>query len=255
MLNLDFKEIQSFFEKLEIEAGDSVMIHSAIYTLGRIDGGVNTLLEVILDILGGSGNLIVPTFTYSFRRNEIFDYWNTPSAKEIGILSELVRSRETSVRSLDPLFSVAAIGPDASDLMQRENKNSFGEGSIYEKIFERNTKIVSIGVPYSSGITAFMHIERLANVPYRQEELFSGYSIDNTGNKYADECLHFSRNESDYPELLMNREGIGKKLEEEGASLSTKLGYGKHFSITSSLFKDIVLRELSLNSHVMVEKC
>ena len=44
--------------------GDVVLVHSAMRTLGRVQGGGNTVVSALLDVIGERGTLVVPTFTF-----------------------------------------------------------------------------------------------------------------------------------------------------------------------------------------------
>ena len=167
-------KIKEMLKYLGVISGDIVMIHSSIYSLGRVEEGLDGFFEAIIEYVGEGGGLIVPTFTYSYRRNEIFDIKNTKSAVDIGVFSEFIRKKDISIRNLDPLFSMTAIGGSAVSLIQRRTKNCFGEGSVYGELFNNNVKFLGLGISYSTGLSGFMHIEKLANVPYRYDKVFSG---------------------------------------------------------------------------------
>ena len=99
-------EVQNILKQLGVASGDILMLHSSTYSLGQIEGGLSGLLNAIIDYVGEDGGLIVPTFSYSFRRNEVFDVKNTVASNDMGAFSEFVRNSHLSFRSADPLFSI-----------------------------------------------------------------------------------------------------------------------------------------------------
>ena len=245
-------ELKSLLSSLGVGEGKTIMVQSAVFTLGVIETGLTGLYRVFRELLGESGTLIVPTFTYSFRRNEIYDVRFSKSPKEIGAFSEYVRTLPNAVRSVDPLFSMAGVGPDAVKLLDRTSHNCFGMGSIYDNLFAANTLFVGLGVTYSTGLPCFMHLERLAKVDYRCEMRVEGRSIGYDGNVYDDWAIHFARDEARYPLRHTNREPLGSQLEELNISTAVDFGSGHHMAFKAEPFAEFVLSQLAQNPHVML---
>ena len=65
-------------KKMHLKKGDTIYCHSAIGYFGRLldcnnaDDLCECFFDSIFDVIGVSGTLIVPTYTYSFPKNEIF---------------------------------------------------------------------------------------------------------------------------------------------------------------------------------------
>lgn len=250
MLSTSKNKLYELFQSLGIQSGDNLIVHSNFISLGLVEGGLKGFYDLLRSIIGSEATLVVPTFTWSFRRNEVFDILKSPSAKSIGVFSEFVRQKETAFRSGCPLFSMAAEGPLAKGLMKRESIACFGEGSIYEKLFRANMKILGLGITYSTGISEFMHLERLAGVDYRKDMLLEGESIDIHGRKFHDSALHFARNESVVGGRV-NREPMGLELEK--LQISKRINYhgSSFFCLTCRDFKDFVLQELNRDKRAM----
>jgi aminoglycoside 3-N-acetyltransferase len=247
-------EIESLLRTLGVKTGDVVMAHTALFTLGKIENEVAGVYHAFRNVLGEEGTLIVPTFTWSFRRNETYNVRDSPPVNELGVFSNYVRQLPEALRSMDPLFSMAAIGPSAQVLMNRNSHNSFGKGSIYEKIFTENTLFVNLGITYSTGMSAFMHLEKLAGVDYRKDLRVEGLSVGYDGKSYDDWALHFARDEEKYPTAYTKREPLGNRMEQLGISSRIRLGSGNHISFRSYTFLEYVLNELELNPHIMLVK-
>ena len=246
------REISELLSHLGIDRGQIVMIHSALFTLGRIEGGLQGFYEAVRNSIGEEGTLIVPTFTYSYRRKQIFDVYNSKTSREIGVFAEFVRQIPGAVRSLDPLFAMSAIGPKADELMGRTSHNCFGAGSIYERLFAEQTSFVGVGITYGSGLTAFLHLERLADVGYRHEMKFDGVTIGYEGVCDNDWAIHFVRDEESYPNIRSDRSVIGARLEETKISKAVDFGSGHHFAIPAQGFRDFVLSALEDDPEIMV---
>lgn len=248
------QELQVILVQLGVETGDVVMMHSAVFTLGIVEDGLAGIYKAFRNVLGRDGTLIVPTFTYSFRRGEIFDVRNTPCPKVLGAFSEFVRGAEDAVRSPDPLFSMAAVGPEAQSLMRRPSNRCFGNGSVYETLFARNMLILALGISYDTGISAFMHLERLANVEYRRDLLLEGTTVGPDGAAYADSAVHFERNVEKFPGGRRNRIPFGLEMERHGISSAIEYGSGRHVAIRAKPFEAFTLEQLDRDPWVMFNR-
>ncbi len=248
------QELQAILVRLGVEPGDVVMVHSAVFTLGIVEDGLAGVYKAFRNVLGRDGTLVVPTFSYSFRRGEVYDVRNTPCPKVLGAFSEYVRSAEGAVRSADPLFSMAAIGPQAKELMRRPSNRCFGQGSVYETLFARNMLILAIGITYDTGISAFMHLERLANVEYRRDLVLHGMTVGLDGIPYADTAVHFERNVEKFPGGRRNRIPFGLEMERQGISKAIDYGSGRHIAIRAKPFEAFTLKRLHSDPWAMFNK-
>ena len=51
-------------QRLGVNAGDLVMVHSSLRSLGMVDEGAQTVVDAFLDALGPSGTLVGPSITF-----------------------------------------------------------------------------------------------------------------------------------------------------------------------------------------------
>lgn len=254
MLKTNRKDLIKLFRKLGVKKGDTVLIHTSTLSLGKLEGGLNTLHQSLLSLLSNQGNIIVPTFTYSFRRKKIFNINKSNCCKSMGIYPEYFRNLKDAVRSADPLFSMCCIGPDANELMRRESNCSFGKNSVFEKIVKKNALIIGLGITYTIGFPIFMYLEKKGKVDYRIDKKFFGYSINKKKRKFKDSIIHFARNEKKFPELIINREKVGKMLEKKKICKNLKFKYGRAISFRTLSFEKENLKLLKKNPNVFVEK-
>jgi len=112
------------------------------------------IVELLLDIVGSTGSLSVPTFIrYSseewMKVDQKFDIKRTPSG--MGIISERVRRHKDAKRSLHPTKSVACIGSIADEIVGEHHLDSypFGQKSPFVKLLEYDVKVVGFGAPMS----------------------------------------------------------------------------------------------------------
>ncbi len=141
-----------------------LLMHSSLHSLGQVDGGAETLIDALLEVLGEEGTLMVPTFNYNLEL-DVFDPATVRS--QTGLIPETLRKRPEAIRSLHPNYSVAAIGKDAEELTREHWKaEATGVGSPIDRIARLGGSILLLGVKHDTDSS--MHVgEAYAEVPYR----------------------------------------------------------------------------------------
>ena len=169
------KDLVGALNHVGVKNGDSIFVHSDLRHFGRINTSIKreeflgAFVGALKETVGENGNIIMPTFSYSFCRGEVFDSRLTTS--KVGALTEYFRNTTGVKRSEDPIFSVAVFGPNKNYFTNVGN-DCFGKGSIFEKLYKRNSKIVFLGETFD---ITFMHFaEQHCRVPYRYIKKFSG---------------------------------------------------------------------------------
>jgi len=219
------RDITNALKQAGIKKRDSVFVHSDIKSFGKINNKINreefleAFIEALKKTVGKGGNIMMPTFSYSFCKKEIFDPKTTSST--IGVLTEYFRKLKRVKRSIDPIFSVAALGPD-KNYFTDVGTNCFGEKSIFEKLYDKNVKIVFLGENFS--ITYIHFVEQRCGVPYRFIKKFKGKI--KLGNKLKEFVFDYNVRPLD-KNIDYNLEGIANFLENNGALKKATLGNSK----------------------------
>ena len=162
------EEIVRGFHQSGLKSGDVVLVHSAMRTFGYIDGGAETAVSALLEVIGERGTLVVPTFTFAHEneKDPIIDPVNDRS--EMGIITETVRLRPEALRSMAFRHSVAAIGRRAGVITEVDAELSpFDLRSSFGVMLALNTQVLLLGVTFTSS-TSFHVAELLCEVPYRR---------------------------------------------------------------------------------------
>lgn len=189
--------LTSALNDLPIDKDDVLFLHSNIGFFGRAEGviGAGALCQMFFDALmkrvGDNGTLVVPSFTYSFPRQKIFDL--SQAAPEMGIFSEWVRQRPQARRSLDPSYSVTAVGQKAELLTQDAPENSFSHDSFFGRFLRENGMILNLN--FDAGSTFLHYLERKFNVPYRFDKTFEGI-ISDRGKRFTTKNTIYVRYQS-----------------------------------------------------------
>jgi len=176
--------VASVFRECGVVEGDSVFLHSDALVTAELAGAdinqkIDTLFDGITDLLGPSGTLIVPTFTYSATKGEVFNVQQTKS--DVGLLTEFFRNRPNVKRSLNPVFSVAALGAKAQDFADTSFVDCFGEQTCFGLMQELNTWIFTLGCSFDR-ITFIHYVDQALGVDHRYFKTFPATVIngDNT---------------------------------------------------------------------------
>lgn len=161
-----------------ITTGDTVYVHSALTSFGRLAKGVKraaftgAFIDALREAIGATGNLLMPTFSYSFCKREAFDIAKTPST--VGLLTEAYRQQSGVRRTAEGIFSSALEGPDA-DYYLDVAESCFGTQSIFEKMYDRDAKFVFLGETFD--LTFIHFVEQRMGVPYRYIKAFPGTTV------------------------------------------------------------------------------
>jgi aminoglycoside 3-N-acetyltransferase len=240
-------DLKNLWTQLGIQKGMLIYCHSFIAALGQIIPDPEIIIDTLIEHLGDSGTLIIPTFSMSHFKDEIYNVEESDSV--IGALGNIIRKRPDAIRSLDPNFSMVAIGKDAQLLMKRESLFSFGLGSIYEKILSMNPHVLLLGVDYT-GLSLFMHLEKIAAVNYRYDKIFTGIS-KNGDEKYEDSSIHFVRDLAVDP--ISDRNRIGAIIDEEEDCKKVSYAYATHRLIPSRTITKIVAQNLTKDPYCLIK--
>jgi aminoglycoside 3-N-acetyltransferase len=196
---------------LGIEAGDVLLAHSSLSSFGRVEGGVDAVIDALLDVLGPDGTLVLPTHTWDRvnARNPVFDAARTPCC--VGHIPETFRRRPGVRRGLHPTHSCAAIGPRAEWLFEGHETQvtPCGPKSPYQRLMDCGGKIAFIGVTLAVN-TSFHAVEELACVPWLFDRFEMLYTVLPDGSRRAvpsrRHCDHMHR---DFPSMEPVLESAG----------------------------------------------
>ncbi|MGH2327357.1 AAC(3) family N-acetyltransferase [Campylobacter taeniopygiae] len=170
------------FYKLGIKKGDILCAHIQLFKFGKSllprNEFLQTILECFFESIGKNGTLIMPTFTYSFCNNGIYDKLNSKS--EVGILTEYFRKLKDVQRTNDPIFSFAVKGSNCK-IFLKNTISCFGKNSVYDVLVKKKGKYMIFG---SNEGHALVHYAEEKNKTFcRYFKNFKGYIIDKHNKK------------------------------------------------------------------------
>jgi aminoglycoside 3-N-acetyltransferase len=143
------EQIETALRRLGLGEGDIVLLHSSLASLGRVEGGAESVIEAFLDVLGHEGTLVVPTFG------------------SFGAIPDALKQRPDAVRSIHPKASVAAVGGAAEAICRDHWKAELAHGpdTPYQRIADMGGYVCLLGVDQDRNTT--LHAaEELLRLPY-----------------------------------------------------------------------------------------
>ncbi len=212
-------ELRSKFVKLLAEKTreNPAFIHLDMIGLTKLknsnDERLKEFEEIISDAVRSGGNICIPSYSLSFTRDEIYNMLSTPCVN-VGAVSEYIRNMNRERRTVDALFSYIVLGSKISERhFDVRDYESFGGNSIIEEVFNMDGYVCSIGGVFKNS-TEIHFIEKLLEVNYRFNKIFSGQITDPGGNKYDQRITYFCK-KFDY-NLWYDFKGLENDLRNDG---------------------------------------
>jgi aminoglycoside 3-N-acetyltransferase len=164
-------QITQAFREIGLKEGDTVLVHSALRTLGPVEGGADGVTDALLAAVGATGTVAVPTHTWSTVHNSQPVFHQTLSPSIVGTLTNVFRQRPEAVRGLHPTHSVAVIGPRAVEFVSNHELDDTpcSPTSPYGKLITWQGKVGFIGKGLEC-CTFFHCVEELAELTWNLTE-------------------------------------------------------------------------------------
>lgn len=203
-----------------INKGDCLYVVSDMMELAKVYRecgqrlNLDELLTDLQGLVGEEGTLVLPTFNWDFCKGVTFDYHKTPV--RTGALPKAALKRTDFTRTWHPLYSFAVWGSRAQELLAVDSPDSFGEGTIFEKLEQWDAKVLVIGVGALAGTTYIHHVEQVVGVPYRYNKEFTADYIDGEGVCSKRTCRMFVRDLDMDPRHINGFEPLEKQMYAEG---------------------------------------
>ncbi|MDD3725871.1 MAG: AAC(3) family N-acetyltransferase [Candidatus Ratteibacteria bacterium] len=143
------ENIKAGLKKIGLKKGDSVIVHSSLSSIGMVEGGAETVIKALQEVVSSEGLLMMP---YPLGNATIAKIFSTSP----GVL-----------KSFHPTHSVAAWGKDAEKIIEDHIKSptACGKNTPYGRLIDRNGRILLLGVDQDRN-TILHTVEEYANLPY-----------------------------------------------------------------------------------------
>lgn len=156
-------EIVTQLQRLGLRAGDIVMTHAGMRSVGKLEGGAAGLIEAQLEAVGPGGTLVM---ALGADEDDAFDALSTPvDVEDMGVLAEVFRTFPGVRVSDHPAGRLGALGFRASDILEPTPLHDYhGFGSPLERLVTFQGRVLRLGADPDT-VTLTHYAEYLADVP------------------------------------------------------------------------------------------
>ncbi len=167
-------DLKQYFIKLGVKKGMLVLVQIANFDYQWVVGGAQSVIEVLIDILGYDGTLVIPSFTLNLKDPANLNKYNRQQWKEIrksmmpfnkktsspdDVLARQFLCNEAVLRSYHPIYSFAAWGRYAKAICDKHPLHfGLGEQSPLTKIIELNGACLILGHDFDECVI-FKHVQ------------------------------------------------------------------------------------------------
>ena len=176
-------------EQLGVQSGDRLIVHTAMGSLGWVNGGAVAYIQALQDAVGDTGSIAMPTQSGGYsdpaglrhppiptdwvaevkRTMPAYDPAVTPTWR-MGTVPELFRALPGVFRSNHPSGSFAAWGQDAEQIVADHGAQRIGEESPVARLYDLDGRVLLVGVGYNRN-TCFHFSEYRASATRYVNEL------------------------------------------------------------------------------------
>jgi aminoglycoside 3-N-acetyltransferase len=216
----DRTRIADDLRELGLPAGRDVLVHSSLRSIGPVHGGPSTVLAALVDIVGPTASVVVPTHTANNSTTSNVHRWATMGMTEdqrtafenamagfdplstpsfgMGRLAEYVRRHPDAVRSAHPQTSFAALGGSAPRLVAvHDLECHLGQRSPMGALYEADASILLAGVGYEACTALHLAEYRLEHAPTQRYRCY----VNEDGRRLKREFDAIYLDDSDFEEL------------------------------------------------------
>jgi len=177
---LGFDELVAGLSQIGLTDGDVLMVHSSYKSLGGVDGGAETVIDALREIVGTQGTVLFPTFNFqSWTETHYFDIRETYS--KMGVITELARLRPNAVRTPHPIYSFAVLGAQKDEFVDCSDPEAYGHNSVFGLFHKLNGMMLSIGLHFNDTFSMIHYVEYHTGCDYRRNKNSSGIYVDLDG--------------------------------------------------------------------------
>jgi aminoglycoside 3-N-acetyltransferase len=212
--------------RLGLGAGNVVMVHSSLSSIGRVEGGADAVIEALLEVVGPTGTVMMPSF-----------HWLQPYDPDLpsrmGAISERFRNWPGVARGFHPTHPVNAIGPKAEALLKDHIKSptACGRETPFGRLMAMGGKILMLGVDNDRNTT--MHtLEQYVEAPYLTDRDATYY--DDAGRV---QTAHLELNPGPHRNFI----GLDPMLRDAGAEVMGTVGNAVARLIDAKQMHDVML--------------
>lgn len=172
---------------------------------------LHAFVDVLQKVVGPTGTLLFPVFTWAFCRGKHFDVRVTKG--EVGALNNWVLAqRKEFRRTQNPMYSFMVWGGAAKELLALSDIDAWDETSPFAYLHRHGGKMLLLHVSLQRAFTFMHYVERSIKVPYRYLKNFRADYTDENGNTEERSYILYVRDMSiisheNLPDVLLETPG------------------------------------------------
>lgn len=203
---------------LGVAPGDTLLVHSSLSAIGYVAGGAPAVVDALMAVLTERGTLVMPTHTTQYTDPE---YWENPPVPDdwvetiretrpayrlevtptrgMGAIAECFRSYPDVLRSEHPIYSFAAWGADADEIVGDHGfDRGLGENSPLARVYDHDGDVLLLGVDHDRN-TSLHLAEYRTNLEV--EKVVSEAPVLEDGQRTAVQIEDIETDSDDFAEL------------------------------------------------------
>ncbi len=176
-------DVKAGLRRLGLKKGDNVGVHSSLSSFGYVEGGVNIVIDALLETVGKEGTVVMPTHSANIQEVErspeelaagiswllkILPYDPVTTPCITGAIPEAFRKRRGVLRSLDPVYSVAATGPLSQETVDAGRRNVL---EAWRTLLQHDGYILLIGIDLGHCTSMHLVEERVTLPKHLRDKL------------------------------------------------------------------------------------
>jgi len=248
---LSLSTLQHNLWSIDFSSTKYLVIISDIAALGLVSQNpdvtssqLSSLFNLIKSCIPESCTVVVPSFTYRCSPTTPYSHESSPS--ETGIFTEYIRNLPTSHRSLHPVFSFVANGPEAEYLVSNISRHSYGYNSVPHRLLQNDALVLSLGRSPHRG-NFFLHLaEVFSGVPYRYTKQLS---IPVFCSGVQDHSIYFHFVKYADSDIIWDTNRVVERMEQQKALIYYPAGVTGIWTYKSSSVFNIVTKILARNPY------
>ena len=248
--------MKNVFSEININNGDTVLVSSDILKIllynkkAKDKISPDNIIDMLKEKIGNNGNLLFPTYNWSFCEGKEFNYKKTKSL--CGTLSNIALQRKDFKRTKNPIYSFIVYGKDMEYITNLDHKDCFSLNSPFGYLIKKKAKNLFINLHYRFGGFPFVHVvEQEVGVNYRFKKNFKSYYVDKKETKTMETFSMFVRDIAKNIGTTFIREEFDNVLKENNAYHTSKILDGSsevHVIEVATAF-DLLMKNLSNNGN------
>ncbi len=215
---LTVDRIAADLRALGVEAGETLVVHASLSELGWVAGGPQAVVDALQRVLTANGTIVMPTHSTQYSDPSVWsnppvpDHWVeqiregmppfrtavTPT-RSMGAVAECFRTYPDAVRSRHPLYSFAAWGAEAEELVaDHPFGNAIGDDSPLGLVYDRGGRVLMLGTGYETNTS--LHLAEYRGA-FETETVTEGAPVLRDGDRTWVEWENIAISNDDFPEV------------------------------------------------------